>query len=204
VVDLAIEDEYGNLIIAGADEAGRGPWAGPVVAAAVIIDRKNIIKGINDSKKIAKKQRELLFAQITTNYLWSVGIIEADEIDQINILEATKKACQIAVNSITTRADIVIVDGNMKFADPRYNSIVKGDAKSLSIAAASIVAKVTRDRIMNELSTEYPEYKWEKNSGYGTKEHLAAIIKYGLTKHHRQSFKIKGALTCEEHVSSKC
>ena len=193
MVDLTIEDQYGELIIAGVDEAGRGPWSGPVVAAAVIIDRKNIIAGINDSKKIAKKKREALFQQITTNYLWSVGIVEADEIDRINILEATKKACQIAVNSISTRADIVIVDGNMKFDDQRYNSIIKGDAKSLSIAAASIIAKVTRDRIMDKLSAEHPEYKWEKNSGYGTKEHLAAIIKYGLTKHHRKSFKIKGA-----------
>ena len=193
MVDLTIEDQYGELIIAGVDEAGRGPWSGPVVAAAVIIDRKNIIAGINDSKKIAKKKREALFQQITTNYLWSVGIVEADEIDRINILEATKKACQIAVNSISTRADIVIVDGNMKFDDQRYNSIIKGDAKSLSIAAASIIAKVTRDRIMDKLSAEHPEYKWEKNSGYGTKDHLAAIIKYGLTKHHRKSFKIKGA-----------
>ena len=193
MVDLTIEDQYGELIIAGVDEAGRGPWSGPVVAAAVIIDRKNIIAGINDSKKIAKKKREALFQQITTNYLWSVGIVEADEIDRINILEATKKACQIAVNSISTRADIVIVDGNMKFDDQRYNSIIKGDAKSLSIAAASIIAKVTRDRIMDKLSAEHPEYKWEKNSGYGTKDHLAAIIKYGLTKHHRKSFKITGA-----------
>jgi ribonuclease HII len=189
---LDIENGYIGRIIAGVDEAGRGPLAGPVVAAAVIIDQDNIIEGIRDSKKIAKKKREMLYEQITANYKWSVGIVSPAEIDQINILQATIKACKMAVSSIKTRPEIVLVDGNMKFDDERFYSIVKGDDKSISIAAASIIAKVTRDRIMEELSLSFPAYGWGKNSGYGTKDHMDAIIKEGRTMHHRRSFKVKG------------
>ena len=191
--DLSFENEYQGKIIAGVDEAGRGPLSGPVVAAAVVLDQNIIIPGIKDSKKISKKKREDLFEQITKHYQYSVGIISPEEIDQINILEATKKACNIAVDSIKTSPEIVLVDGNMKFADQRYVSIIKGDDKSISIAAASIVAKVTRDRIMENLSQQFPSYKWYKNSGYSTKEHLEAIATHGLTEHHRKSFKIKVA-----------
>jgi len=192
MADLEIEKQYGDIIIAGVDEAGRGPLAGPVVAAAVIVDQQNIIAGIRDSKKIPKKKREELYGKITANYLWSVGIVSSAEIDEINILQATKKACRVAVSSMETRAELVLVDGNMKFDDERFYSIIKGDDKSMSIAAASIIAKVTRDRIMEELSQEFSAYKWHKNSGYGTKDHINAILQNGRTSHHRRSFKVKG------------
>jgi ribonuclease HII len=192
MADLEIEKSYGNVIIAGVDEAGRGPLAGPVVAAAVIVDQQNIIAGIRDSKKISKKKREELYDKITANYRWSVGIISSEEIDEINILEATKKACELAVSSMNVGSEIVLVDGNMKFNDTRFYSIIKGDDKSTSIAAASIVAKVTRDRIMEALSSDFPTYKWYKNSGYGTKDHIDAILQNGRTIHHRKSFKVKG------------
>ena len=192
MADLEIEKQYGDIIIAGVDEAGRGPLAGPVVAAAVIVDQQNIIGGIRDSKKIPKKKREELYGKITANYLWSVGIVSSAEIDEINILQATKKACRMAVSSMETRAELVLVDGNMKFDDERFYSIIKGDDKSMSIAAASIIAKVTRDRIMEELSQEFSAYKWHKNSGYGTKDHINAILQNGRTSHHRKSFKVKG------------
>lgn len=192
MADLEIEKQYGDVIIAGVDEAGRGPLAGPVVAAAVIVDQQNIITGIRDSKKIPKKKREELYDKITTNYLWSIGIVSPAEIDEMNILEATKKACRMAVYSMDTRAEQVLVDGNMKFDDKCFHSIIKGDDKSMSIAAASIVAKVTRDRIMEELSQEFSVYQWHKNSGYGTKDHINAILQNGRTMHHRRSFKVKG------------
>ncbi len=190
--DLEIEKKFIGKIIAGVDEAGRGPLAGPVVAAAVIVDQDNIIKGIKDSKKLSKKQREDIYHHITSKYLWSVGIVGSSEIDEINILQATMKACGLAVSILEVKADIVLVDGNMKFEDQRFLSIIKGDDKSISIAAASIIAKVTRDRLMDNLSDEFPEYKWHQNSGYGTKEHMEAIIKYGQSVHHRKSFKVKG------------
>lgn len=192
MTDLEIEKKFIGKIIAGVDEAGRGPLAGPVVAAAVIIDQNNIIKGIRDSKKLSKKQREDIYHHITSNYRWSVGIIGSTEIDEINILQATMKACRSAVSNLEIVPNIVLVDGNMNFGDQRFVSIIKGDDKSISIAAASIVAKVTRDRIMNELGNEFLEYKWHQNSGYGTKEHIEAIIKHGQSVHHRKSFKVKG------------
>ena len=192
MTDLAIEKGFFGKIIAGVDEAGRGPLAGPVVAAAVIVDQDNIIRDIKDSKKLSKKQREEIYHHITLNYCWSVGIVGSGEIDEINILQATMKACCLAVSALEVKPDIVLVDGNMKFSDQRFLSIVKGDDKSISIAAASIVAKVTRDRLMNDLSDEFPEYKWYQNAGYGTKEHIEAVIKHGQSVHHRKSFKVKG------------
>lgn len=188
MADFEIEKTYNGKIIAGVDEAGRGPLAGAVVAAAVIVNTDKFIEGIRDSKKISKIKREKLYEFIVNNYQYGVGIVSPEEIDKINILEATKKACCLAVDSLKTNPEIVLVDGNMKFADPRYHSIIKGDDKSTSIAAASIVAKVTRDRIMHSLSLEYPAYDWHKNSGYGTKYHLEAIIKEGITSYHRKSF----------------
>lgn len=185
-----LEQQYLSPL-AGVDEAGRGPLVGPVVAAAVIIDQTKIIDGIKDSKKLTKKTRELLYNQITQNYIWSVGIVHQDEIDAINILEATRKACITAVENLPLRPATVIVDGNMKFPDPRFISIIKGDNLSLSIAAASIVAKVTRDRLMLEYSAEFPHYMWHKNAGYGTKEHLEAIKLHGISPYHRHSFKVK-------------
>ncbi len=189
-MDLSIESNYQG-VVAGVDEAGRGPLAGPVVAAAVIIDQNNLIKGIKDSKKLSKNKREELYIKITQNYVWSIGVVEPKEIDEINILEATKKACVLAVEGLIKEPSVVIVDGNMKFSDKRFVSYIKGDDKSISIAAASIIAKVTRDRIMGLLHQEFPYYFWAKNSGYGTKEHISAIEKYGSSIHHRLSFKLK-------------
>lgn len=187
---LDIESMYPGQIIAGVDEVGRGALVGPVVAASVIIDQMNLIPGIKDSKKLSPKKRESLYALITNNYSYAVGIIEHDEIDRINILEATKIACSIAVKNLKCVPDVVIIDGNMKFADARFISIVGGDALSMSIAASSIVAKVTRDRILRELHQKHPEYLWDKNVGYGTKEHLKAIDIYGFSPYHRKSFKV--------------
>ena len=189
--NLEYENEYSDLIVAGVDEAGRGPLAGPVVAGAVIIDPQNLIEGIDDSKKIALRKREYLYEQIIAKYIWAVGIVSVEDIDRINILEATKKACMLAVANLKIPPHKVLVDGNMKFPDPeKFISIVKGDALSLSIAAGSIIAKVTRDRIMQDLDKEYSNYFWKDNAGYGTKKHLQAIKNYGLTIHHRKSFKI--------------
>lgn len=189
-MDLSIESNYQG-VVAGVDEAGRGPLAGPVVAAAVIIDQNNLIEGIKDSKKLSKNKREELYEAITQNYVWSIGVVGPKEIDEINILEATKKACVLAVEGLIKEPSVVIVDGNMKFSDKRFVSYIKGDDKSISIAAASIIAKVTRDRIMEVLHQDFPYYFWAKNSGYGTKEHISAIEKYGSSVHHRLSFKLK-------------
>ena len=189
-MDLSIESNYPG-VVAGVDEAGRGPLAGPVVAAAVIIDQNNLIEGIKDSKKLSKNKREELYVKITQNYVWSIGIVEPKEIDEINILQATKKACVLAVEGLIKEPSVVIVDGNMKFSDQRFVSYIKGDDRSISIAAASIIAKVTRDRMMELLHQEFPYYFWAKNSGYGTKEHISAIEKYGSSIHHRLSFKLK-------------
>jgi ribonuclease HII len=188
-----IEDKYNGHVIAGIDEAGRGSLAGPVVAAAVIVDRNIVIDGIKDSKKMRPTTREDLYLKITENYVWAVGIVPPEEIDTINIYQATIKACNIAAENLTAKADIVLVDGNMKFADQRFKSIIKGDDKSISIAAASIVAKVTRDRIMTSLAVDHPDYAWHRNFGYGTKQHLKAITAFGITEKHRRSFKIKEA-----------
>ncbi len=188
--DLSLELSAGG-IVAGVDEAGRGPWAGPVVAGAVILNRNLLPSGINDSKKLTAIKREKIYDEILENAITGVGISTVEEIDSINILEATKLAMQRAV-SMLERQDIglVLIDGNKA---PKLNyktqTVIGGDAKSLSIAAASIIAKVTRDRIMCELSQEYPEYGWEKNSGYGTKHHIEALKRHGVTQHHRRSYR---------------
>ncbi len=189
--DLSIEKTWPNTIIAGVDEAGRGPLMGPVFACAVIIDQNKIIDGIKDSKKLSPSKREKLYDAITSQYEYAIGIAESYEIDELNILEATKLACKRAVASLKTIPKIVLVDGNMKFQDSRFKSIIKGDDISLSIAAASIIAKVSRDKLINNLSLEFPDYEWDKNKGYGTKKHIEAIKKFGLTIHHRKSFSIR-------------
>lgn len=188
--NLEYESLYQGKIIAGLDEVGRGALSGPVVVAAVIVDSL-IIEGIKDSKKLNIASRERLYDQITSKYIWSVGLVCNKEIDKINILEATKKACIIAANNLTVTPDILLVDGNMKFTDTRFVSLINGDNLSISIAAASIVAKVTRDRLMIKYSDDFPEYLWDKNFGYGTKQHINAIKQHGLSSHHRNSFRIK-------------
>lgn len=187
--------------IAGVDEAGRGPLAGPVVAAAVIFDEQTIIPKVNDSKKLTEKVREVLYDEIINSSIsYGIGIVHQAEIDEINILQATLKAMQLAVTGLKVIPDLILIDGNKSFNSKILTkTIVKGDAKSFSIAAASILAKVTRDRIMREASIKHPEYLWSKNKGYGTREHIEAIKKYGATELHRKSF-LKNILEYQEEL----
>ncbi len=176
--------------IAGVDEAGRGPLAGPVVAAAVILDRKRIPWGLNDSKQLSAEAREELYPQIVARAV-AVGVGEAcvDEIDLINIRQATHLAMARAVRALSIAAAFALVDGNDAPALPcPCDTLVDGDARSVSIAAASIIAKVTRDRMMRALHEVHPFYGWITNKGYGTEEHLAALNRHGPTPHHRRSF----------------
>ena len=176
--------------IAGVDEAGRGPWAGPVVAAAVILDPERIPAGIADSKVLLPEEREMIFPRIMAAAEVGVGIADVDRIDRVNILNATLWAMAEAVKKLPRRPRLVLVDGNKA---PRLKcevrTIVKGDGRCLSIAAASIVAKVTRDRLMTELSREHPQYGFDRHKGYGTPEHQAALNRHGACIHHRKSFR---------------
>lgn len=177
--------------ICGIDEAGRGPLAGPVVVAAVIMPEDSFIEGINDSKKVSEKKREKLYDEITQNAVaWEVGIIDEKEIDNINILNATKKGLTTALKRLSEKPDIILVDAltGIDTLGIPYQSIIKGDAKSYSIASASIIAKVTRDRIMRQWDEVYPEYGFEKHKGYGTKAHIEVIKNNGICPIHRKTF----------------
>ena len=177
--------------ICGIDEAGRGPLAGPVVVASVIMPADSMIEGVNDSKKISEKKREKIYEQILEEAIsYGVAIIGQDEIDQINILNATKKGLTLSLQELTQKPDLILVDAlnGIDTMGIPYDSIIKGDAKCYSIAAASIIAKVTRDRIMREWDKVYPEYGFEKHKGYGTAAHIAAIRENGLCPIHRRSF----------------
>ena len=181
--------ESGIKYIAGIDEVGRGPLVGPVVTAAVILPRDFYDERINDSKKLTEKKRELLYDVIMENAVSvGIGISSEDVIDEINILEATKKAMIEAVNNLSVKPEYLLIDAVKLNIDIPQISIIKGDAKSESIAAASIIAKVTRDRMMIELDKEHPEYDFKHNKGYGTKKHIDAIEKYGILKEHRKTF----------------
>lgn len=179
--------------VAGIDEAGRGPWAGPVVAAAVILNPSKLpaelVAGLDDSKKLRKPVRELLYGHIVAGAAHGVGQASVEEIEELNILQATMLAMRRAFESLPEAPQYAIVDGNR---DPGLGvptrCLVGGDASSLSIAAASILAKVTRDRIMEGLASEFPGYGWEKNAGYGTKQHQQGLAENGVTPHHRRSF----------------
>lgn len=175
--------------IAGVDEAGRGPWAGPVVAAAVVLDPARIPDGIDDSKALSPAARERLYDEIRATSAYGVGVADVDRIDRINILQATMWAMAQAVTALPGVPRLVLVDGNKS---PRLaceaRAIVGGDARCLSIAAASIIAKVTRDRLMVTLGHEYPHYGFERHKGYGTPEHQAAVARHGVTPHHRRSW----------------
>lgn len=188
---LDYEKKYEGQIIAGIDEAGRGPLAGPVVCACVImpLDEENIIDGINDSKKLSEKKREILYDKIIEKAI-SYSIVEVDEktIDEINILQATKLGMKMALENLKTKPDIVLIDAVKIDTEIKQDNIIKGDALSYNIAAASILAKVYRDRLMTELSKDYPQYNFEKHKGYGTKEHIEALKKYGKCKLHRNTF----------------
>lgn len=185
-------EKYNNgyNIICGVDEAGRGPLAGPVYAAAVVLKRGQSIEGVNDSKKLSEKKRELLFDKIIAQCEdYSIGTASEKEIDEINILQATFLAMKRAVEGLSLRPDCALVDGNQV---PSLNcdveTVIKGDSKSESIAAASILAKVSRDRYMLEMAEKYPQYGFEKHKGYGTKLHYEMIEKYGICEIHRKSF----------------
>ncbi len=180
----------GYTLIAGVDEAGRGPLAGPVYAAAVILREGAVIDGINDSKKLSEKKREELFDKIIENSVaYSVFSVDEKVIDEVNILNATHMAMNGAVDGLSVKADFVLIDGNsIKNMKTEHKTVIKGDAKSISIAAASILAKVSRDRYITEMSEKYPEYGFEKHKGYGTKLHNDAILKYGPSPIHRKTF----------------
>ena len=182
--------KQGKLAIAGVDEAGRGPLAGPVTAAAVILDPDNFPKGLNDSKKLTEKRRELLFDEIlkTSHVAWCS--LNADTIDQINIREAALHAMEISVSQLPIQADYAMIDGRdvPKALSSIGEPFVKGDARSLSIAAASIIAKVVRDRMMVEADKHFPQYGFAGHKGYGSKKHRDAIIKFGGSPLHRKSF----------------
>ena len=177
--------------ICGIDEAGRGPLAGPVVVAGVIMPKGSLIEGVNDSKKVSEKKRELLYDKILDEAIsYSVAIIGQDIIDEINILNATKKGVTTVIEGLDVKPNLIIIDA-LEHIDTKgipYESIIKGDAKCYSIAAASIIAKVTRDRIMREWDKVYPQYGFAKHKGYGTANHIAAIKEYGLCPIHRRSF----------------
>ncbi|MDC0565196.1 ribonuclease HII [Amylibacter sp.] len=180
----------GNEVIIGVDEVGRGPWAGPVTACAVILDPDNIPHGLNDSKKLNAARRNELFLKIMESSLVSCVHVDVEEIDKINILQATFRAMERSISKLPV-PDHILIDGNKlppNLPSPA-TAIIKGDSKSASIAAASIVAKVIRDELMVDLSIKYPGYGWEKNAGYGTKMHQLGLLNNGVTPHHRRSFK---------------
>lgn len=197
--DFEIENSL-NKIVAGIDEAGRGPWAGPVVAGAVVVLDKNLqeelLKGLDDSKKLSAKKREALYAKLweeEKNGKVAIGIGQAScqEIDELNILQATFLAMKRATAALKVKPEVAIIDGNQNpknFPCPS-KTVIKGDAKSMSISAASIVAKVYRDRLMADLAQKYPFYAFEKNAGYGTAAHIAGLKAYGITPEHRKSYK---------------
>lgn len=181
----------GFRVIAGLDEAGRGPLAGPVVAAAVVLPQKGKWTGVDDSKKLSAGQREEIFPLLFEKALGvGVGIVDAQEIDRLNILQASLKAMQLAVGNLSLPPDFLLIDGihSLRLPLPQQ-TIPKGDQRCLSIAAASIVAKVTRDRLMAAYHDQYPQYNFARHKGYGTQEHLQAIRKYGCCPLHRRSFR---------------
>jgi len=210
VPDLSLERELGGTVV-GIDEAGRGPWAGPVIAAAVVLPADlpaELSGGLDDSKKLSAPRREALFAILEKCACIGVGRAEVDEIDRLNILQATMAAMVRAFEALGVTPDAALIDGNRAPALPcRAVPVVKGDGRSLSIAAASIVAKVTRDREMAALARAHPGYGWERNKGYGTAAHAAALERLGVTDHHRKSFKpvfniLRGQRLQPQHIES--
>jgi ribonuclease HII len=184
---------YHNLTEAGCDEAGRGCLAGPVVAAAVILPKNFKHSVLNDSKKLSAKQRELLKEEIIHSAVaWKVAFVDNYEIDKINILRASIRAMHIAVEGLGMEPQLLLIDGNSfyPFKTIKYETIIKGDGKFFSIAAASVLAKTFRDEFMEKIHKEFPNYGWDKNKGYPTEIHRSAIMKYGITPYHRRSFNL--------------
>lgn len=188
--DFSLEIESGAKLVAGVDEAGRGPLCGPVVAAAVIFPRHDIEIPvvIRDSKQMTARQRAMAYDWITKNTIWAVAECSPAEIDELNILWASMTAMTRAVEKLSLKPQHCLIDGNRLPNDLIGTPVVHGDAKSISIAAASIIAKETRDKIMHELAQQFPQYGWDKNAGYPTKSHLQAIEQYGINEHYRKSF----------------
>ena len=177
--------------IAGVDEVGRGPWAGPVTACAVVLNPANIPEGLADSKALSAKKRDALFEPILESADVGIAHVSVQYIDRLNILQASLLAMKLALEELNTAAEFALIDGNKAPPNLQMPSecLIKGDARCLSIAAASIVAKVTRDRMMVSLAQQFPHYGWETNAGYGTKVHQEGLKNYGVTQHHRRSFK---------------
>lgn len=188
--DLSIESEYKDHVIAGIDEVGRGSWAGPLVAGAVIIKQGLCISGINDSKKLTATKRDFVNKSIMQNHISSVGVVSAMEINDIGLSKAIYLSIIRAIETLPIKPTLLLIDGNYtyKFNVPSVN-IIKGDSKSISIAAASIVAKVYRDNVMKDLSAIHPEYHWDRNVGYGTNLHLEGLKKIGVSDYHRIHYK---------------
>ncbi|MEE9453646.1 MAG: ribonuclease HII [Paracoccaceae bacterium] len=189
--DFSFEERAPRHPVCGIDEAGRGPWAGPVVAGAVILNAANIPEGLNDSKKLSHRRRETLFDMIIAQADVGIGVASVAEIDALNILNATYLAMVRAVENLHVPPAYALIDGNKIPPDMPCDAreIVKGDARSVSIAAASIIAKVTRDRMMQDLAHAFPGYDWENNAGYGVPAHRAGLDRLGITPHHRTTFK---------------
>ena len=190
MIEHPLEWDHDQILV-GIDEAGRGPLAGPVVVASVIMPENSMIEGVNDSKKVSEKKREKLYDLILEEAIsYGVGIIGQDEIDDINILNATKKGLTVSLKELTQKPDLIIVDAltNIDTLGTPYESIIKGDAKCYSISAASIIAKVTRDRIMREWDKIYPQYGFAQHKGYGTSAHISSIKEYGPCPLHRKTF----------------
>lgn len=189
--DFSLEVACGAKLVAGVDEAGRGPLCGPVVAAAVIFPRHDIEIPvvIRDSKQMTARQRAMAYDWIRQNTIWAVAECTPAEIDELNILQASLTAMTRAVNKLQSKPDHCLIDGNKLPRDLIGTTVVHGDARSISIAAASIIAKETRDKIMHDLAQKYPQYEWDKNAGYPTKSHLQAIAKHGINEHYRRSFR---------------
>ena len=184
------EEKYSNLdYICGVDEVGRGPLVGPVVASAVILPKNYYIEGLTDSKKLSKKKRESFFEIINKDALAiGIGVVDNKKIDEINILEASRLAMKIAVNNLKIKPDVILTDAMKLDIGIPEEDIIKGDLKSITISAASVIAKVTRDKMMEELHEKYPMYNFIKNNGYPTKDHVEAIKKYGIIEEHRKTF----------------
>ena len=189
----------GINLIAGVDEVGRGPLVGPVVTACVILPEKFDLEGLTDSKKLSEKKREILYKEIEEQALGiGIGIVDNEEIDNINILNATKKAMKMAINNCPVRPEHVLIDAVKLDIDIPTTSIIKGDLKSITISAASVIAKVTRDHMLYELDKKYPMYDFKHNKGYPTKKHIEAIKEYGIIKEHRRSYS-----PVKEYVNNK-
>jgi len=204
MMDYAIEQRLPYARIAGVDEVGRGPWAGPVTAAAVILDPRHIPDGLNDSKKLSAKRREALVTQIEAFAEIGIGTASVAEIDEINILQASHLAMRRAIAALHTTPDFALIDGNRmpgKLPCPAQ-TLIGGDGRAASIAAASIIAKVHRDAHMIALSKQHPGYGWETNKGYGTEKHRVGLFCHGVTPHHRRSFKpIHNILYPQKNIS---